>query len=184
MRSMTRRRLTLTVGLTLAVAVPALVAVQALRSRGDNIRPGDRQAIVAERGSAVMPFDLGRTTHVFAKRRDGGVQTVVAKTSDDLGEVASVRRHLRAEAARFRRGEFDDPAAIHGREMPGLAELSNGVEAIQIRYADVRTGGRIRYSTSDPTLVRALHLWFDAQLMDHGADAVAMPAMAHDRSVP
>jgi hypothetical protein len=130
-----------------------------------------------------MPFDLDRTTHVFVKRKDGGVQTVVAKTSEDLGEVASVRRHLREEATRFRRGEFADPAAIHGMEMPGLAQLRNGVEKVQIRYADVRAGGRIRYSTSDPALVRALHLWFDAQLMDHGADAApAMPAMAHEGS--
>jgi hypothetical protein len=130
-----------------------------------------RQALVAERGAEVMPFDLERTTHVFAARSDGGVQTVVADEAGDEAEVGRIRGHLREEAAAFRRGEFDDPAAIHGMEMPGLAELRAGYERIAIRYEDVPRGGRIRYSTEDPELVRALQAWFGAQLMDHGDDA-------------
>jgi hypothetical protein len=59
--------------------------------------------------------------------------------------------------------------------MPGLGALSTGFRRIRIRYMDVPAGGRIRYSSGDPSLVRALHVWFDAQLMDHGAHA--MPAM-------
>jgi hypothetical protein len=57
-------------------------------------------------------------------------------------------------------------------EMPGLAELRTGATRIQVQYKDVSTGGgRITYTTADPSLVSALHEWFDAQLMDHGAHA-------------
>jgi hypothetical protein len=167
---MTNRRLVVASGL--AVAVPAVFAgAYAVHARGGGSTLADRQARVADRGATVMPFDLDRTTHVFAKRSDGGVQTVVADRPDDHSEIASIRRHLREEAAAFRLGSFDDPAAIHGMEMPGLAELRAGFARVRIRYVDVPSGGRIRYSTSDPVLVRALHAWFDTQLMDHGSDA-------------
>lgn len=117
-----------------------------------------------------MPFDLERTTHVFAKRASGGIQKVVSD-EPDAAQTESIRRHLREEAEKFRRGEFDDPAAIHGMEMPGLAELRAGYERIEIRYEDVRRGARIFYETDDPALVRALHDWFDAQVVDHGDHA-------------
>ncbi len=118
-----------------------------------------------------MPFDLERTTHVFATRSGGGIQTVVADESDDSEQVGLVRAHLGEEAEKFRRGELDDPGRIHGMEMPGLAELEAGAGRIEIVYADVPAGGQIRYRTDDPALVSALHAWFDTQLSDHGADA-------------
>jgi hypothetical protein len=131
----------------------------------------DRQELVAERGATVMPFDLDQTTHVFAKRPTGGVQTVSADDPGDAEEVALIRTHLRKEAAAFRRGEFADPAAIHGMEMPGLAVLRVRYGELQVEYEDAAAGGRIVYASDRPELVRALHEWFDAQLMDHGDDA-------------
>ena len=38
-----------------------------------------RQKEVAVKGAKVMPFDLERTTHVFQKLDDGGLQKVVVK---------------------------------------------------------------------------------------------------------
>ncbi len=131
----------------------------------------DRQARVAERGAEVMPFDLDRTTHVFRKSSEGGVQTVVADDPADGRQVALVRKHLLEEAEAFRRGDFDDPMAIHGEEMPGLAALRASAGRIEITYEDVPSGGRIRYETQDAALMAALHSWFDAQVMDHGAHA-------------
>ena len=121
-----------------------------------------------------MPFDLERTTHHFEARPWGGVQTVVAD-EPDAEQIELVRAHLREEAARFARGDFDDPMAIHGQEMPGLAELRAGAEAgrVAIGYADVPAGGRLTYRADGRVLVTALHAWFDAQLMDHGAHAEA-----------
>lgn len=131
----------------------------------------DHRAKVSQRGAAVMPFDLARTTHLFARRSSGGIQAVVADDQDDSEQVALIRDHLGEEAERFRRGDLDDPGRIHGMEMPGLAELKAGAGRIETVYADVLAGGQILYRTDDPALVSALHAWFDAQVSDHGVDA-------------
>jgi hypothetical protein len=130
----------------------------------------DRQAQVADAGQEVMPFDLDATTHVFEKLEDGGLQTVVADT-DDAEQVALVRAHLAEEAERFARGDFHDPAAIHGEEMAGLHDLITGHERLSISYREVELGAEIRYASEDPSLVEAIHAWFDAQLADHGDHA-------------
>lgn len=164
------RRNRITFSLAGGVVVAALVTggyLWGVRDAGET----ERRAEVARRGAAVMPFALQRTTHVFAKRSGGGVQTVVADDPDDSEQVALVRAHLGAEAEKFRRGELDDPGRIHGMEMPGMAELEAGAGRIEIVYADIPAGGQIRYRTNDRSLVSALHAWFDAQVSDHGADA-------------
>ena len=46
-----------------------------------------------------------------------------------------------------------------------------GHERIDITYAEIPRGAEIRYGTSDPALVTAVHEWFDAQLRDHGEHA-------------
>lgn len=57
--------------------------------------------------------------------------------------------------------------------MPGLADLRAAKPGqIAIDYKDVKGGGQLTYKTGDPTLVAALHKWFDAQLADHGKDAM------------
>jgi len=93
----------------------------------------ERQAEVAEAGSAVMPFDLDASTHVFEKLENGGLQTVVADT-EDPEQVALIRAHLADEAERFARGDFHDPAMIHGADMPGLHALVVGHDRIEITY--------------------------------------------------
>lgn len=139
---------------------------------GDGARE-DRQAEVAERGSDVMPFDLDATTHRFEPVADGLVQTVVADDPGDAEQVRLVRGHLAEEAERFGRGDFGDPAAIHGHDMPGLAELEAGHERVEVVLAEVEAGARLTYTTADPALVDALHRWAEAQVMDHGAHAEA-----------
>ncbi len=130
-----------------------------------------RQRQVAERGSEVMPFDLEATTHVYEKTENGGVQEVVADDPDDAENVAAIREHLKEEAEAFSRGEFSDPASIHGEQMPGLAELEAGAHRVGVRYEKVPDGARIVLTSEDPELVAAVHDWFDAQLSDHGDDA-------------
>jgi hypothetical protein len=133
-----------------------------------------RQAEVARRGADVMPFRLDATTHVFTKTAEGGVQRVIAKNPADTDQVQLVRSHLREIESEFRRGDFSGPAHIHGMDMPGLAELkAAALGSIAIRYQDVKGGAELSYRTADATLVAALHRWFDAQLSDHGADAMA-----------
>jgi len=167
-----RRSRRVAVGAALAAVGASLAtAGYVVGARGNDA--DDRRSEVAERGTSVMAFDLEKTMHVFRKLADGGAQTVVADDPGDASEVAVVRAHLRAEARAFARGDFGDPATIHGERMPGLAELEAGAERIEIGYEDASGGGVIRYSTSEPALVAALHAWFDAQVSDHGRHARA-----------
>lgn len=136
------------------------------------IAPQLRQATVAARGAAVMPFDLERTTHVFEPTVDGGIQQVRADDPADSEQIALIRSHLQEAAQRFQQGDFGDPAAIHGAAMPGLAELEQGAARIAITYTNVPDGAELRYVTGDPALVDALHRWFQAQLSDHGDHAL------------
>ena len=138
---------------------------------GSDTPEADRQAEVAARGAEVMPFDLSKTKHVFAKDSSGGIQTVTANDPGDTLNIRRIREHLTNEAAKFGRGEFDDPAAIHGAAMPGLAELRASAGQIAVLYAEVPSGARITFITGDPGLRAALHRWFDAQVSDHGEHA-------------
>lgn len=132
-----------------------------------------RQAEVAQRGAQVMPFDLSATKHVFTKTADGGVQRVIAKDPADAAQVRLIRAHLKELQAQFRHGDFSDPAKIHGRDMPGLAQLAAAKPGeMMITYKEVAHGAELTYRSRNPQLVAAIGAWFDAQLSDHGADAM------------
>ena len=121
-----------------------------------------------------MPFDLNRTMHIFEPTPDGGLQTVMVHDGDPQ-QVALVRSHLRKEAAAFARGDFSDPAVIHGVTMPGLAQLRAGANRMSVRYLETTNGASIRYKSADPRIIAALHVWFAAQVRDHGAHAMMAP---------
>ena len=130
----------------------------------------EHRAEVAAGGAQVMPFDLDATTHVFEKTEFGGIQQVVAD-SVDPHQVALIREHLEEEAGRFARGDFHDPAMIHGEDMAGLHQLVLGHERLTIEYGEIELGARIVYRAEEPGLVSTIHDWFDAQLRDHGDHA-------------
>ena len=132
-----------------------------------------RQAAVAERAEEVMPFSLKATTHIFTKTAKGGVQRVVAGNATDAKQVILVRAHLQKIKEQFLKGDFSGPAHVHGEDMPGLDALRSARPGkIRIEYTEVVGGAELSYRTSDPVLVTALHQWFDAQLSDHGPDAM------------
>ncbi|MGN6316421.1 aspartate carbamoyltransferase [Trinickia sp.] len=134
---------------------------------------GARQKEVAQRGADVMPFSLAATTHVFTKTADGGIQQVVTKRNDPK-QAALIREHLAMIAQQFASGDFEGPEHIHGKTMPGLDALRAAKPGeLSIAYRDLPNGGEIAYRTDQPGLVNALHQWFDAQLSDHGHDAMA-----------
>jgi len=130
-----------------------------------------RQEEVAARGAQVMPFDLEQTVHIFEKLDEGGLQRVVVKDPANHEQISLIRAHLAEEAEKFRRGDFSDPARIHGQDMPGLAELKAAAGKIDVLYTSLPDGAQIRYTAKDPALVTALHRWFDAQVSDHGRHA-------------
>lgn len=138
-----------------------------------------RQEIVAEHGVAVMPFDLNATTHIFTKTKTGGTQKIVVKRSGEISQIRPIRAHLAEIADLFSKGDFSGPIQIHGAEMPGLAVLQKAQPSeIKVKYQQIKSGAKITYTTKNPELVAALHEWFDAQLTDHGSDAME----GHDHS--
>ncbi len=130
-----------------------------------------RQAMVHEMGSNVMPFDLSKTQHIFEMTEQGGIQQVVVRDPKDTDQLPMIRQHLQHEAMRFSQGDFSDPTSLHGQDMPGIKELLAGASSIVIRYAELPDGAQLTFETTDIHLVTAIHRWFGAQLSDDGSDA-------------
>lgn len=132
----------------------------------------DRQAMVREMGSHVMPFSLEETTHIFKQLPDGGIEQVLVKDPANKNQVALIQAHLKYETDNFRQGNFKDPMTIHGDTMPGVTELSKRAADIIFTYHILPNGAEIIYASKDPDAISAIHTWFDAQVVDHGRDAV------------
>lgn len=153
----------LCMAIALALAMPLSAPVAAAQ----------RQAEVAKRGKDIMPFSLKATTHIFSRTAAGGVQRVVVKNAGDTAQIGLVREHLQSIRQQFLDGDFAGPSHIHGADMPGLDELRTAKRGqITIDYREVVGGAELEYRTASPVLVAALHKWFDAQVADHGADAM------------
>jgi len=123
------------------------------------------------RAHTVMPFDISKTVHVFTMTESGGIERVIVRDPRDARQVTLVQQHLRKEAERFGKGDYSDPAALHGAQMPGLRELQAGAKRISLSYAALPEGAQITFRTADRHLLTAIHRWFGAQLSEHGADA-------------
>ncbi|MGR9085986.1 MAG: aspartate carbamoyltransferase [Gammaproteobacteria bacterium] len=153
----------------LFLAIPAQAVDKAGEKRLDE---------VARRGAHVMPFSLEQTTHIFSKTEKGGLQQVIVKDSANAEQITLIRQHLSKISQEFKQGDFSGPARIHGDSMPGLAALRSARPGrIRIVYRELANGAEIGYSTDDPKLIEAIHLWFDAQLSDHARHA--MPGHPH-----
>jgi hypothetical protein len=132
-----------------------------------------RQDHVHQMSPGVMPFDVAKTLHIFKMTETGGVERVVAKDPAAADQIALIRQHLQHEMMKFQRGDYSDPAMLHGAAMPGLWELQKGASRIKVSYASLPSGAEITFQTTDLHLLTALHRWFGAQLSEHGADARA-----------
>ena len=155
---------------TKALLVAGLLTV-AGAACGSDQDLAERQEAVAQAGAEVMPFALDETTHIFTDTQSGGRQDVVADDPTDENSIEAIREHLAEEAAKFQIGDFSDPEAIHGAAMPGLAALKSGFDQIDVELFETADGAAITYTTQDPDLVSAIHIWFEAQTSDHGSHA-------------
>ncbi|MBS3954336.1 MAG: aspartate carbamoyltransferase [Methylomicrobium sp.] len=134
----------------------------------------ERLQEVTQRGMHVMPFDLKLTQHIFNKTETGGLQQVFVRNPPNPEQVALIRQHLSTISQEFIHGDFSNPAKIHGEGMPGLAELRKAEPGqFHVDYKELEDGAEITYSSEKPELVDAIHRWFDAQLADHGPDAMS-----------
>ena len=129
------------------------------------------QERVHQMSHSVMPFDMSKTLHIFRMTESGGIQRVVARNPSDTDQVVLIRQHLKHEAERFQRGDYSDPATLHGSDMPGLKDLQAGASRIDVSYAELPAGAAITFHTTELHLLTAIHRWFGAQLSEHGADA-------------
>jgi hypothetical protein len=153
-----------------------LVACGDCLSQPKSAAPNARQEEVRQKGAQVMPFALDRTVHVFDKTGSGGVQSVLLRGADPE-QLAMIRSHLQEIVKAFTARDFSKPMHIHGTDMPGLAELqaANAGDLIT-EYKELADGAQITYLSHSPKVVAAIHRWFDAQVSDHGDDA-----MSHDK---
>lgn len=148
----------------IAIAAGALIGVSSAFAAEPS-----RQEEVARKGATVMPFDLMHTTHFFDDTKSGGLETITAHDPDGKRQVALIRSHLATEAKRFGKGDFSDPAAIHGQDMPGLAELARAGDKLKVKYKELPGGARLSFTSRDPSVISAVHAWFAAQRSDHVA---------------
>ena len=154
----------------IVVAASALIGTS-MALAADPMPNMSRQDEVARSGASVMPFDLMRSTHFFDDTPSGGIETITANDNRDERQAALIRSHLAAEAKRFSRGDFSDPAKIHGADMPGLAELTSAGTKLDVKYKKLPAGASLTYTSPDPTVAAAVHAWFAAQRSDHAAHA-------------
>jgi len=138
-----------------------------------NVTAQTQQEHVHQMSHGVMPFEMAKTVHIFKMTESGGIQRVVVKDLADADQIALVQQHLHHEADRFKRGDYSDPASLHGADMPGLKELQIGSRRVKVSYKALPLGAQIEFETTDLHLLTALHRWFGAQLSEHGADARA-----------
>lgn len=166
--------------LMVATSIGAQTVDHSTIDHASHMANDQRTAEVSQRGKDVMPFNLDATTHIFTKNAQGGIQQVVSKIKNDDAQVMLIQKHLQDIRVQFLTGDFSAPATIHGQEMPGLTALmASKPGQITIEYQSIEGGAEIIYLIKNANLVLALHQWFDAQVQDHGKDAIAGHANHH-----
>lgn len=115
--------------------------------------------------NARIGFTRGSVRETFIPTSYGGIEEAVVITPN-AAAVKELQAQTRKRAAAFARGDFIDPTNPHGDLVPGLREMRNQWNKMHVRYNDLPNGSRIRYSTSDPVMVEALHQWFVARAVN------------------
>ncbi len=101
-----------------------------------------RQEEVAKRGpQRSCPLTSNKRAMCFRNLMMAVSRKVVAKDASNKKQIVLIQAHLKAESEKFRKGDFSDPAKIHGEDMPGLAELKTGARKIDVRYTALPDGG-------------------------------------------
>ena len=150
-----------------ATVLAALTACVAMSASAQTTQ----QEHVHQMSHGVMPFDMSKTVHVFKMTEQGGVERVVIREAAASDQIPLIQQHLQHEAQKFQKGNYSDPARLHGADMPGLKDLEEGASQIRVSYAALPNGAEITFETTDLHLLTAVHRWFGAQLSEHGADA-------------
>jgi hypothetical protein len=138
------------------LAKVAVVAAAALLIAPSAALAATPQEHVHRMSHHVMPFEITKTIHVFKMTVSGGVKRVLVRDPKESDQVALIRQHLQYEAGKFKRGDYSDPAKLHGADMPGLAELQVNPSAVEVSYSELSSGGQISFKTDDLRLLTAI----------------------------
>jgi hypothetical protein len=122
---------------------------------------------VDSRGDQGMGFSHDKVAHHFGLTRSGGFITAEVKDQADAGSAAQVRMHFSHIAVAFKRGDFDLPMFIHGREPPGVPLMKKLKDQIKYEMQETPLGGRIAITTANPKAVEAIHRFLEFQIRDH-----------------
>lgn len=135
---------------------------------------------IRHRAQQVVPYTLDQALQTFTKTVHGGIQHVVARSANDTRQIKLIQEHLLEIANEFRKGDFSVTERVHGADMPGLVQLKMAkTDDIKFEYKALPNGAQIHYSTEYPQFVQALHEWFDAQMIEHGNDAIPEHSKHH-----
>ena len=116
----------------------------------------------------AMGVDQYTSVHLFDALSDGG-RIELQRAVEDSAGVAQIRRHLRAIAGAFAAGDFDTPAFVHARTVPGTAVMAAKRSNITYTVRDLPRGAELRITTHDAEAIAAVHEFMAFQRMDHHA---------------
>ncbi len=122
---------------------------------------------VNARGEAAMGFSQTETAHHFLLTRDGGLIEVEVKDAADGSNRERIRRHLAHVARMFAAGDFDTPALVHARAVPGTQTMSRLKSEITYAYEETERGGRIRITAKSAEALAAVQDFLRFQIEDH-----------------
>ena len=126
----------------------------------------DRRADGEEMPHGGMPVSMADAAHLFTLTTNGGQQLVLSST-DNPAQVAAVRVHLLKLAVSLSTGDISDPSAVHGADMPGLAELGAAAGRFSVTFVLEERGARLVFSARDPEVVRTIHRYLLSQIVLH-----------------
>jgi hypothetical protein len=135
-------------------------------------------AALQKRGRTAMGVDQYTSTHRFDALPDGG-RIELRRDSDDRVGVAAIRAHLREIARSFERGDFETPAFVHVREVPGTKVMAAKRSVITYEPRNLPRGAELRIRTTDRDALAAIHQFMAFQRTEHHAGGEAARAHAH-----
>ena len=120
------------------------------------------------RSRVAMGVDQYTSTHHFEDLPYGGRIELQRNRPDSVG-VRAIREHLSATAEAFAKGNFNTPALVHAREVPGARTMAEKHRAIRYQYRELPLGGEVRIMTGDAEALQAIHTFLEFQRREHRA---------------
>jgi hypothetical protein len=122
---------------------------------------------VNKHGDMAMGFSHMKTTHHFGLAASGGFIQVQANDPKDTTSRDQIRAHLQHIAKAFKDGDFSLPEMTHSHVPPGVPTMERLKGAIEYKYAETKTGGKVMISTANPEALKAVHEFLRFQIQDH-----------------